>query len=53
MATMCGTSNDTKLRAISVMISGDAFIHDTSNIKQWNICDDDINALKQWYNKSD
>lgn len=52
-AAMCEVTDHDKLRAIAVILSGDALIYYSTHIKQCKTYNGTIDALWVWYSKSD
>lgn len=52
MATLCEVTDDETLRAIPVVLSGEALIYYSTHVKQCKTYEDAISAFWDWYNNS-
>lgn len=53
MARMCQVSNEDKLNANLIMLSGKALVYYSSNVQGYLTYDEAATALQNWYNTAE
>lgn len=53
MAILCEVTDEEKMRAAPVMLSGDGLIYNSSHGQQCNTYEDAKGAIKEWYDTAD